>query len=248
MIPKRIITTWIADPKRDKYQERHREMFAHCLTSWLRLMPDYEIVIVTYGSVIESASFEGDLPHCQWVLERCKEGNFIGASQWARLWWLHRLGGFFLDADVEAVKRFDELRGETYVLGHLGNGQNFANNAVMGVEKGHPWLLDQLDYIQKCDPKHFDFGNETGPFMVSNLLRRGGWDGRDVDKTVIVPCENHKVRGGAVSVTVRRSKVFHPYSYNEHFTPECLAEDTLAIHHWAASWKPVEEQTQQVWR
>ena len=228
MIPRRIITTWICDAARDRYQPRHREMLAHCLTSWLRLMPDYEVVVVTLGNLFAHGED-------QWCADRVREGNFIGCSQWARLRFLQARGGVFLDSDVEAVQRFDSLLSGGCTVGHLGNGQRLANNCVMAAPAGHPFLSEQLAHIRGCDPRHPDFGNNTGPFMMTQLLARRGWDGEDRDAQ-------------AGEVTVRRSAVFHPYSWNVGFTPECVQPDTIAIHHWASSWKPVQEQPCATWR
>jgi len=228
MIPKRIITTWICDAERDRYQPRHREMFAHCMTSWLKLMPDYEIMVVTLGNL----RLFGTEP---WLEERIAEGNFIACSQWARLKFLAVLGGVFLDADVEAVQRFDPLLETSYTLGHIGAGQGWANNAVMACGAAHPFLEDQVKALRKVDTRHPDYGNMSGPGLVSSLLYANGWNGRDGDTTI-------------AGITVRRSQVFHPYPWYEPLTSAAIQPDTIAIHHWASSWKPLNEQPQQVWR
>jgi hypothetical protein len=233
VVPKRIITTWITDTGRDTYTDRHREMFQHCLNSWLKLMPDYEIVVVTLGNLFKAAAPD------DWVTACIRSGRFIGASQWARLQFLNRYGGIFLDADVEAVQRFDSLLHTGYTLGHLGNGQQFANNAIMATCAEHPFLAEQFDYLTtQTDPLKDgpDFGNASGPFMVSNLLRQKGWDGADKDT---------EVHG----ITVRRSAVFHPYNWNQSYDPALhLQPDTLAVHHWASSWKARDQQPQHGWR
>lgn len=225
MIPKRIITTWICDPGRDRYQERHREMFAHCMTSWLKWMPDYEVLLVTLGNL---RMFGSD----PWLEARIADGNFIGCSQWARVKFLQVLGGVFLDADVEAVQRFDELLDTPFTLGHIGAGQGWANNAVMACAMEHPFLAEQMRALQKVPVNHTDYGNATGPALVSQLLYQRGWDGRDREAVVD-------------GITVRSSKVFHPYPWYE---SRAAGPEAIAIHHWASSWKPLAEQPQQVWR
>lgn len=225
MIPKRIITTWICDPARDRYQPRHREMFEHCLTSWLKLMPDYEIVIVTLGNLRQY----GTEP---WLEKRIEEGNFIACSQWARIQFLYCLGGVFLDADVEAVQRFDSLLDVNFTLGHIGAGQGWANNAVMACAEQHPFLVTQMAALRRVPLTHADYGNATGPALVSGLLYAKGWGGRDADANVD-------------GITVRSSRAFHPYPWYE---ARQTYPETIAIHHWASSWKPLAEQPQQAWR
>jgi mannosyltransferase OCH1-like enzyme len=233
VIPKHIITTWICDPERDRYTDRHRDMFKTCFDSWMRLMPDYQYTIITYGDLVDKQD--------PWLRARLAEGNFIGASQWARLAYLYEYGGIFLDADVQAIKRFDELLETPFTLGHLGNGQRFANNAVMACHREHPWIHEHMAGIKRADPRHPDFGNHTGPFMVTELLKKRGWSTEDRDEIVEIGREEG-------SVSVRRSAVFHPYSWNESFGPEVIKHDTIAVHHWASSWKPEAEQTTHAWR
>lgn len=36
--------------------------------------------------------------------------------------------------------------------------------------------------------------------------------------------------------TVFNSKYFYPYYFNDKFTPECMTEETHAVHHWAGTW------------
>jgi mannosyltransferase OCH1-like enzyme len=223
VIPKRIITTWICDPLtgRDAYREQHRQVFYRCLASWHRLMPDYDIRIVSFANILDYG--------CDpWVGRRLAEGNFIGASQWARVWWLLKLGGVYVDMDVEAVQRFDELRAHRFFVGHEG-GDEIINNAIMGSEPGHPFLQEMLEYLhQFTTPKALrdpQFGNETGPRMITKLAMARRWNRRD---------EYQMLSEG---VAVYPSPVFYPYFWKgKGFTPDCVTSDTIAIHHWASSW------------
>jgi len=216
MIPKHLITTWICDPSKDQYTEAHRELFARCLQSWLRLMPDYALTVVTLGNLFDHA-------RDPWVEARLAEGNYIGASQWARLFWLQRFGGVYVDMDVEAVKRFDSLLDRAFVVGHMQKPKAWANNAVMASVAGHPFLQTQLDYIRGCDPADKQFGNNTGPKMLTNLLKARGWTAHDAHATVD-------------GLTVLPSPVFYPYTFTETFSPACVRPETVAVHHWGKSW------------
>lgn len=223
MIPKRIITTWICDPlgNRDAYKEQHRTTFYRCFESWHRLMPDYDIQIVSFGNILAHGS---DL----WIERMLSTGNFIGASQWARVHWLNVLGGIYVDMDVEAVQRFDGLLDRSYVIGHEG-GDPIANNAIMASVPGHPFLKMQMDYLhgfttsaQLNDPQ---FGNETGPRMTTKLLReRYQWDAKD------------RIQLLADNLVVYPSPVFYPYFWTGTFDRSCVTPETVSIHHWASSW------------
>lgn len=215
MIPKRLFTTWICDRERNPYRESDRARFARSLDSWLRLMPDYEIVVVTSANILRLG---GD----DWIRTQLADGNFIGAYQWVILEWMHRLGGIFLDMDVEAVKPFDELLGEKFFAGHEG-GDDYANNAITGAEANHPMLVEQMRRLKRLDTSHPEFGNNSGPRLLTEMLAERGWHRR-----------NETWRSD--DLTVFKSDVLYPYFWRDRFTPECVTPDTVAIHHWASSW------------
>ncbi len=209
MIPKRLITTWIHD-HRDPYTETHKQLFARCLASWKRLMPAWEILIVSAENLFE-------VGENAWCRDRMAEGNFIGASTWARYAWLHKLGGIYVDMDVEAIQPFDALLRERFVVGRQKD--KFLNTAIIGSEPNHPMLQTLLVGMQRCDPTNPQFGNECGPRLLTRLLR--GIQRKDV--------------------TIKKPDVFYPYHWDEPFDPSCITEHTIAVHHWASTWWPPKE-------
>ena len=223
VIPRRLITTWICDPLagRDAYQEHHHATFYRCLESWHRLMPDYDIRIVSIQNILDYGTDD-------WIELMIETGNFIGASQWARVHWLDTLGGIYVDMDVEAVQRFDKVLNHHFFIGHEG-GDAIANNAIMGSVPNHPFLTAQMAYLHTFrTPKQLrdkQFGNETGPRMTTRLLReKYGWD------------ESDRLQLLDDAVTVYPSPVFYPYFWTGTFSPDCVKPETISIHHWASSW------------
>jgi hypothetical protein len=214
MTQKRIITSWVCDENHGSYREQDKQTFYRCLESWHRLMPDYDIRIVSTANILDYGSDD-------WITEQLRTSNGIGASQWSRLFWLYRLGGVYVDMDVEAVRRFDSLLSDRFFCGHEG-GDDYVNNAVIGAPAGHPFLLEQLEYLKRLDVADPQFGNESGPRMLTNLLRKKG---------LVVN------RSGVLDeIEVYPSSVFYPYFWNEKLTPQRIQPDTIAIHHWASSW------------
>ncbi len=209
MIPKRLITTWIHD-HRNPYTDVHREMFARCLASWQRLMPSWDIRIVTADNLF----YMGE---DAWCRARMAEGNFIGASTWARYVWLQKLGGVYVDMDVEAIQAFDSLLRERFVVGRQKD--KFLNAAIIGAEAQHPFLDLLLAGMKRCDPANLQFGNECGPRLLTKLLKK-------------------KPRR---DVTIKPPAVFYPYHWDEPFNPACVTPDTVAVHHWASVWWPPKE-------
>jgi hypothetical protein len=219
MIPKRLTTTWICDSARDPYTDLHRDMFARCLQSWLRLMPDYSLTVITLGNVWDIC---GPDP---WAEALAEDGNFIGVAHYALYTDLLRHGGVHLDMDVEAVQRFDPLLSERCVIGHLGQPDKpRVNVAVLASEPGHPFLVNMLDGLKACDPARQNFGNDGGPFLSSRLLRERGWSGVNEDARL------------SDGIVVKRSAAFYPYLWTEDYSPACHQPDTLAVHHWGQSW------------
>ena len=80
-VPRCLFTTMVFDPERDPFQQKHYDTFYRCFQSWHRLMPDWDLRIVTLENVFEFGRDE-------WAEERLAEGNFIALSHWARLQWL----------------------------------------------------------------------------------------------------------------------------------------------------------------
>lgn len=224
MIPRRLFTTFVYDPKRgNPFQERHYATFFHCLESWYRLHPAWDIRVITLGNLYECGSDP-------WVEVRVKEGNFIAVSHWARLKWMLTLGGVYVDCDVESVKPFDPLLDTDFFCGRQG-GDAFVNNAVMGAVPGHPLVQDYLHYTTTLPLNTTDWPNETGPRGITKLLRKDGW------RPALNEAQHVKHRGQDVAVL--GSRYFYPYHWTERFDPKCVTRETVAIHHWNSSWQPL---------
>lgn len=218
MIPKRIFTTMVFDPDFNPFQQKHYDCFYHCFQSWHRLMPDYDIRIITLENLFD---FGGE---DDWIRDRLAQKDFIAVSHWARLQWLQIQGGFYVDLDIEAVRRFDALRDHIFFAGHEG-GDAYCNNAIMGAQPGSIFVYKMQQYTRNFPLTHPEWPNETGPRMITRLLAQDyGWDKQD---------RNTLLNDGIV---VYNSKAFYPYFWNTSFTPACIEPETFAVHHWASSW------------
>ena len=221
VIPPHIVTTWICDPAHDPYTDAHRDLFARCLRSWLRLMPDYQYTIITRETLRQHDGLD------PWVRAQMDAGRYIGASNWARLRWLQRHGGIYLDMDVEAIQRFDALRGtDDLLVGHMREPKVWVNNAVLMGPAGHPMWQALLDRCVAADPADPMLGNTSRPLAVTDVLTSRGWSGLD---------RAERVSG----IHVLPSPVFYPYTWTEMYTPACLTPETVCVHHWGESWKAV---------
>lgn len=173
-------------------------------------MPEYEIKQIT--------------------LENCKRGPFVDkaieiknyalAGHYARVQELYDNGGIYFDIDIEAVKPLDDLLDKQLVLG--AESHYWINNAVIIAQKGHPFLKECMDYMDKFPFDHEKVELETGPRMFTNIMKKWGWT---LGKT-----------GTFKGINILPPKAFYPYHYDQFYTPECVTKETYCVHHWANSW------------
>lgn len=97
MIPKVIHYVWLSNDEKP-------QLIKDCMSSWSRIMPDYEIKCWNMDNI----------PHNNWVEEAIKAKKWAFASDYIRLYALFTEGGIYLDSDVLVKKRFDEFLEHKY--------------------------------------------------------------------------------------------------------------------------------------
>lgn len=95
MIPKRIYYCWFGDREMTNFNKK-------CMKSWERFCPDYEFVKISEENY--------DYKSNPYALAGYETGDWSAVSNAARLEFLKKDGGFYLDTDVELYKPLDELR------------------------------------------------------------------------------------------------------------------------------------------
>jgi len=168
MIPKKIHYCWLSDtPLPDQFKE--------CIDSWIRVMPDYELVRW------DKTKF--DITSNVFVEEACKMGKWAFAADYIRIYALYMEGGVYLDADVFVRKSFDDflryglftsveyhkelvkVTKSELLLNHDGTSKIKGARipgigiqaAVLGSAKGHKFLEGCLDFYEQ---KKFILGNK----------------------------------------------------------------------------------------
>ncbi|HAB63244.1 MAG TPA: glycosyl transferase [Pseudomonas sp.] len=127
MIPKIIHYVWIGDAPKN-------ELLLRCIESWKKHLPDYEIK--EWGN----SQIDGiDIPYVRQALEHRK---WAFASDYMRLFALHRYGGFYFDSDLEVTADIEPFREHDFVAGfeeYQGNRYPMSafigavpNNAIIG--------------------------------------------------------------------------------------------------------------------
>jgi len=147
MIPKKIHYCWISgDP--------YPELIEHCIASWQKFLPDYEFVLWD-AKRVESIT-------CEWFLDAMKAKKYGSVSDYVRFHALYHEGGIYLDADVEVLKKFDDLLALKSFVGLEQSGDIEA--AIVGAEPH----LDWMDYVIK-QFQTTPFLNEKGEMNLQPL-------------------------------------------------------------------------------
>ena len=163
MIPKTIHYCWFSgDP--------YPNLVKRCMRSWERVMPDYEL------RMWNSKSF--DFNSVPFVREAMEAKKYAFAADYIRLYALYTEGGIYLDSDVEVFKPFDPFLSNSMFTGtepYIIDNTIFYDLecAIMGSEKGHPFLKEALDYYKKI---HFSpEDQETICHLMASLLKKYGY-------------------------------------------------------------------------
>ncbi len=156
MIPKVIHYCWLSG---DLYPEK----IQHCIDSWKKMLPDYELVLWDTNRF--------PLDKSVWVNEAYEVKKYAFAADYIRLYAIYNYGGIYLDSDVEVLKRFDDLLSLPYFVGKEGF-DNRIEAAAFGAEKGEEWVKLCLDYYEN---RHFvqpdgSFDTRVMPDIVNSII------------------------------------------------------------------------------
>ncbi|GBR75899.1 mannosyltransferase OCH1 and related enzymes [Candidatus Termititenax persephonae] len=235
-IPKKIHYCWLSgDPLPEDLQK--------CLRTWQAKMPDYELVLWDKNKfAVDSVPY---------VAEACRAKKWAFAADYIRLYALYTEGGIYLDSDVVVCKSFTEFlvydffTAVEYIPGiarkpltrQLLNADGSLKNekfcavpgigiqaAIMGAQKGHPYLRDCLSWYEK---QHFilpDGSYNTkliAPNIYAAVAVRYGFRYRDErqnlkENMVIFPSSVFAINNGTL-----------------------ILDQTYAVHYSYDSWRSV---------
>lgn len=207
MIPKIIHYCWFGGKPLLAQMQAYIE-------TWKKYLPDYEL------KRWDESNLPPDSRHLKLLL-RHRKWAFV--SDYVRLYALYTEGGIYLDTDIEVVRPFDPLLGESCFIGFQQKGpitQDSLNGAVIGAVPGHPYIKDCLDlhtnsFYARIKPI-------LNPVVMSRVAIGYGLDHYG----------DQVLRG----VRLFPTEAFYPYHWLEEFRPEQVTADTFCIHRWENSW------------
>lgn len=212
MIPKIIHFCWLSG-------EPFPDLVQKCISSWKKNMPDFEFICWT------SENF--DISSVNFVREavECKKWAF--ASDYIRLYALYTYGGIYLDSDVFVLKSFEPLLNNRAFssIEYCVSSNNYSCNieaAIIGAEKGHPWIKDCLEQYKER-PFILEDGSYNQviiPEIVANVSE-------SLYGFVKKPCCQKISEGVAI---------YSPYVLAHAYIERNTIRDTYAIHLCEGSW------------
>lgn len=232
MIPKVIHYCWLSD-------EPFPRKIKACMDTWLKIHPGYTL------KRWNTKNF--DINSVTYVKEAYEARKWAFAADYIRMYALYTEGGIYLDADVKILKSFDDFLDNSFfssleyhpsqveksgVLQMIdADGNRIVDNfisgiqiqaAVMGAEKGSPFVKEVLDWYAN---KHFINPDGTlqtdilSPYIYARVAEKYGFRYKDIDQPL--PERIH----------IYPSETF---AGNKHeATPR-----SYAIHYCAHSWHP----------
>lgn len=215
MIPKKIHYCWLSE-------DEMPEKLQMCMESWKRFLPDYEMVKWDLKRF--------PLDKNEWVRQAFERKKYAFAADYIRLYALATEGGIYLDSDVEVLKSFDDLLSLPYFVCKENSPQG-VEAAILGAEKGTPWIVKSLDYYNNRS-----FVNEKGVTQTKVLpaVLTGVIDESFTAKYIESPSDFDATSG---MVNILPSDYFSPKNY---VTKKIvITRNSYCIHHFAGSWQPL---------
>ncbi|MBR1618855.1 glycosyltransferase [bacterium] len=224
-IPKRIFYVWGAkEPKRTDVNL--------CIKTWQYAMPDYEIIEINEDST-EYFNFQKELEENKWFRTVYERKMYAYVADYVRIKTLYDNGGIYLDTDVTTIKSFDVFLEEPAFVG-LQSDKDITHDifepAILGAQRGNEFLKQLKNFY---DNDIWILPLYSMPQIFGYIIRKNyiNFPNKPRDKQETVRFDN---------LTIYPERYFIPFRYGEKFVPQCIKEDTHAIHWYNASWQKPE--------
>jgi glycosyltransferase involved in cell wall biosynthesis len=201
-IPKKIFTIWLNKEK------ELPPLIQKCINS--QKLEGYEHKLITLDNCFKDSNY------IQSFLSLSDDQKiWTKATDYLRIYYLYTEGGIYLDADVEVLqaKTFDHLLNARMFVARETNG--YLGSAVIGAEKGYPFLKQWLDAMTT------EFkGDDNKYFEPSMELLTVGYHERNWYKEGFV---------------ILSYDYFFPYDHLNNTVN--ITDNTIAYHYFAKGWK-----------
>lgn len=191
------------------------ELARKCINSWKKYLPDYEIV--------EWNETNFDISVCKYVKDAYVEKKWAFVSDYARFWILYHYGGIYFDTDVEILQNMDHIIAKGPFMGIEKPGF-VAPGLGIGAVPGMEVFKVIIEYYKTIPFCLTDGSNQiiTVVKYTTDILKEYGFSGE---------IKIHNIAG----LTIYPPEYFCPL--NDDTGVLCITDNTVTIHHFAASWK-----------
>lgn len=172
MIPRIIHYCWLSgEPFPDKVKE--------CIDSWQKLLSEWEFRLWDMNAVSQIDNV--------WLQECIQARQWAFASDYIRLYAVHRYGGVYLDTDCMLYRSLDSLLDcsafigqEWYVHIDCFTTQRYLTSHCFGAVSGHPFIsrclhyYDDRHFVRSSDstlPAHLRFDQTLLPKIQSDIAQ-----------------------------------------------------------------------------
>ena len=213
MIPKIIHYIWLGGKPLNALAKK-------CLASWKKYCPDYEIKLWTEENF--------DITQNKYCKQAYDAKKWAFASDYVRVWVLKEYGGIYFDTDVELIKPIDEFLNDSKAFVGMENNK-FVATGVIACEKNCKWinnfynLYNDISFVNEDGSLDLTPNPEKATEAIKLLYK--DFDKKDKSQIINYP-----------EITIYPADYFTPMNY---WTRKIeLTENSRAIHHFDASWKP----------
>lgn len=185
-----------------------------CIASWKRFLPEYEIIEWN-----ESNFPIDDFIFAKQALEQRK---FAFISDVCRLYAIDKMGGIYMDTDVEVLKPLDIFLHHAAFSGF--ENDDYVPTGIMAAAKGSVWIKELLAYYDNKPFVNADgsIENISNTSIITEMMLRKGF------------VMNNKFQEIAGYVAFYPNDYFCPKSYKTGNID--LTKNSYCIHHFAKSW------------
>jgi mannosyltransferase OCH1-like enzyme len=183
------------------------------MKSWQEKLPGYEFILWNFDRF--------DINSSLWVKQAFAAKKYAFAADVIRLFAVYQHGGVYLDMDVEIIRPFDDLLGNSIMLSYENDKKKTIEAGCFGAEKGHPFVKACYDYFynKEFSPSVIDDGYTLPRVMKKIHVENSEFHGLPVYSEDYFTAK--KFRTGVIKAT----------------------RNTYAIHHFAGSWFSEQDKT-----
>lgn len=202
------------------------QLATECIISWKKHLPEYEI--------IEWNETNFPIDNFIFAKQALENRKFAFISDVCRLYALQKMGGVYMDTDVEVLKSLDPFLHFNAFSGF--ENDDFVPTGIMASEKEGKWVTELLAYYDNRPFVNHDLtlATTSNTFIITQIM---------------------KEKGFLMNNTFQEIKNYVAFYPNDYFCPKSyktgnidLTDNSYCIHHFAKSWIPMKYKWRNVFK